>query len=367
MINSIRRSPVAGLLGTLALALVVACTSPAPASPTAASASQTTDLAALAAAAKAEGGVKYFTPTLDTGLQEMLQAFTDKYGVPVTLLQLTNAPLVERFYADLQRGEAPDVISISDPGTMQTLIDQKHIAPYETQAVHNDYPPALKTNLPYYVPQNLGFIVFLYNTNLVSAADAKKLTNWDTVFDPQWTDHFGMSDPNVVGGALNTEWISQEYLGAEQWTNQLKKLAQLHPKMYSSSGPVGSAVASGEVWVGWTADFTLDPMIAQGAPIAYGYLDPSPASTSAIALVAEGKHPNAGKLFLEWITGPEAQTLNAAKIGQAPANPKATDGRAVTRQSWFSPPKNVVTLKHPPTDAERTAFIEQFNKLVLGK
>ncbi len=109
---------------------------PAAAKPAAAS---TTDIAALAAAAKAEGGVKYFTPVLDQTLPSVFETFTAQYGVPVTMLQLTAAPLVERFYADLQRGDPPDVISLSDPGTFKQLIDQGYIEPYTPVAVATEY------------------------------------------------------------------------------------------------------------------------------------------------------------------------------------------------------------------------------------
>src|SRR3954462_7185917 len=85
------------LLTLFALALGTACSSGAAPSATVApaqSAATTTDLVALAAAAKSEGGVKYYTPVLDQTLPSVFEAFTAQYGVPVTMLQLTAAPLV---------------------------------------------------------------------------------------------------------------------------------------------------------------------------------------------------------------------------------------------------------------------------------
>ncbi len=177
-----------------------------------------------------------------------------------------------------------------------------------------------------------------------------------------------MSDPNVVGGAVNAQMTMRDHFGAATWSDvYLKRLAALKPKMYQSSGPVGNAVAAGEIVAGWTADFTLDPIIAQGAPIAYVYANPAPASYSTVGLVKQAKRSAAGRLLLEWLTSAESQSLIATKIGQVPANPKAIDGRAVTKLPWYEGPKGMVTIKNIPSDEERTAYIAEFNKVVLGK
>ena len=45
----------------------------------------------------------------------------------------------------------------------------------------------------------------------------------------------------------------------------------------------------------------------------------------------------------------------------------AQDQRIVTKQSWFSPPKNVIALRQAPNDAERAEYLAEFNRVVLNK
>ncbi|MGZ8454333.1 MAG: extracellular solute-binding protein, partial [Candidatus Binatia bacterium] len=59
-----------------------------------------------------------------------------------------------------------------------------------------------------------------------------------------------------------------------------------------------------------------------GAPIEWvPGRNPIPASTHLLGIYAHARHPNAAKLFVDFLLSPEGQSLTANVIGSYPANP----------------------------------------------
>ena len=59
-----------------------------------------------------------------------------------------------------------------------------------------------------------------------------------------------------------------------------------------------------------------------GAPIEWvPGRNPIPASTHLLGIYAHARHPNAGKLFVDFLLSKEGQSLAANTIGNYPANP----------------------------------------------
>jgi iron(III) transport system substrate-binding protein len=213
----------------------------------------------------------------------------------------------------------------------------------------------------------LGGYGLAYNTDAVTEEDAKLLTNWSTAFDERFAGRIGIPDPNFVGGFVNNLWMLKQNLPAPEYTAMLTKLGALKPRTFESTVPMNSALAAGDIAVGWSYDGTLSSQISAGAPIAVSFVEPQPVMFTLIGILEPSKNPEAARLFLDWFTSSEGQTAWANAYGTLPANPNASDGRPMVNKQWYRAPKNLVYLTEIPTPEQRAELLKEFNTLVLGR
>lgn len=320
------------------------------------------------AKAKTEGKVVFYSAAGDEKTMKAISdAFKAKYGVAIEGFQAPIAQLMERYYADAQRGEPPDVLAVSDTGTAEQLIKDDVYARHPAAGAQADYPPELLRHAPFAYPYGLIPFGVAFNTNAVGAAGASQFPDWDAVFDAKWAGKFGMPDPNAVGGALNTTWILRQTLGEAKWTALEQKLAALKPKVFTSNFPLANAVASGEVAIAYAYDAAFSGAITSGAPVQVAYPPPTPAYFGLAGVVKASKRPNAARLFMDWYTSVEGQETWSTTYGDTPANPKAKPKRVISMQSWFVAPKQIVFPKETPPQDQLKAHLAEFNRVVLGR
>ncbi len=69
-------------------------------------------------------------------------------------------------------------------------------------------------------------------------------------------------------------------------------------------------IAGGEAWVGATGEYNLYRAAKKGNPIATVFPEEGvPFVSSANAVLARAPHPNAARVFTDWLFGKEAQQL----------------------------------------------------------
>jgi iron(III) transport system substrate-binding protein len=152
--------------------------------------------------------------------------------------------------------------------------------------------------------------VIAFNTTKISKNEAPK--TWKDLLDPKWKGLVSMSNPYYAGTtAVNVACILDIY----GWDYYVK-LAKNQPFIADSHGNLETMMISGErPLIAEQNNYSVLPDINKGQPVDIAYpeegvtLSPGPAG-----ILKQAPHPNAAKLFMDYICSKEAQELIAAKF-----------------------------------------------------
>jgi iron(III) transport system substrate-binding protein len=101
-------------------------------------------------------------------------------------------------------------------------------------------------------------------------------------------------------------------LGEDYWARQ----AATKPKLFPSGAPLSDAVVRGELMIAPLLTSVVLPKKKEGAPID-GIFPPEgiPISTSAAGISRTARHPNAARLWLDWVLSDEGQAQSVRDQG----------------------------------------------------
>jgi iron(III) transport system substrate-binding protein len=217
--------------------------------------------------------------------------------------------------------------------------------------IENYLPPEASklsnASLSDYQPSGYGFPVwcskftFAYNTKLISSADAPK--SWTDLTNPKYKGDIAFSDFRLSGTALGV-LMALEQLYGEQFIMDLAKQNIVFPD--ASSSRTTQAVARGEYPISGIADpAVVAQSKSQGLPIEY--VIPSdhnvPGTCVPSGLVKKARHPNAAKLFLNFLASDDGQKVVGSITSPARAVPGAPVPREADPNLWTIVPWPSVT------------------------
>ena len=265
---------------------------------------------ALYQAAKQEGQVGWYSGVLDQPLCDAVgRAFTARYpGITVNAIKTTSQVAFQRVIEDLRGGSVQcDVFTTTDVGHMTYLIGKQLLVKYTAEAA-SGMVPALREFAQggYYQVSWVGQVVLLYNKGKVAEADAPK--DWPDLANPKWKDKLTFGSPNYSGiVGVWTVAMAQKY----GW-NYFEKLNDLNPLIGRSVDDATTVLNSGERVVAAGNPSSALRSAAKGNPLAVTY---PPSGTlvdlSPSAIIKGSKNPNAAKLLMEFLAGPEYSRILA--------------------------------------------------------
>jgi iron(III) transport system substrate-binding protein len=310
------RRPLSSALLALVLLLGLASASSRAADPGAA-------LAALVTAGKAEGSIVVDGPPVDAIRLALTESFERRYGIPVSYVASSGSA---RLRAERAAGKyLVDVIVSGSDTPLLTFLPSGWLDRIEPVLVAPDVlnPKVWKDGHLWYAdPQHTVLRVIQYvsvelavNTKLVQP---KEVSTWKTLLDPKWQGgKLLVKDPTTSGtGQSLTSYFYINF--GPDFVRKLYKDQQ--PALISDTRQAAQWLAQGSyaVWVG--ADFgQLEPFIKLGYPIAPVLPTDGPGiltgSYGLISLVNRAPHPNAAKLFVNWLAGREGEMVFAKALG----------------------------------------------------
>ena len=156
---------------------------------------------------------------------------------------------------------------------------------------------------------------FWYNTMLTKVDDAR---SYDDLLLPKWKGKVGMLDPRSGGGGAAT-WAFLLRLKGDEY---LRKLAAQDMLLSRDQRQLGDSLAKGKIamTIGLTY-YSLSPFLKAGLPI-----KPLPdmkegtyisCGSGGLSVVKNSPHPNAAKVFVNWILSKEGQEVYGKAMGQA--------------------------------------------------
>jgi iron(III) transport system substrate-binding protein len=273
-----------------------------PQAPTAAAASGVSQ--SLIDAARNEGSVVWYTSVETSVAEEVAKKFEATYsGVTVDVNRTGSERVMQRVLQEAEAGvKAVDVIHTSDAGNFVDLKNRNLLAKYVPAAVEK-YPPNLRNPDGYYFVWRSSMSVPAYNPKLISAQDAPR--TWQDLLDPRWKSKMVSAHPSYSGTIVTWEAAIIDLYQSEFLIGLARQDVML---VQSAQDPV-TKVTSGErpLAINGT-DYSYFVDKKKGNPVEPIYpTDGSPLVTSPSAVAADAPHPNAARLFTEYLFDLEAQ------------------------------------------------------------
>lgn len=275
------------------------------------------DLAALVAAARAEGEVTLYSAATENVATRVGKEFAAKYGVKVQFLRLSSTALLQRYATEAESGKIVADLILSGGSSV----------PFATQGIakgwmepiggaglpvitSGEYPKAFNRDVSAIAQIQLWELA--YNTDKVKSADAPK--DWADIVDPKYKGEFILPDPAGSDAYLEFWLLLQKKFGNAFFD----KIRAMNPRQFPSGVPAMQSLAAGEgdIQVPVTAPQTK-AMQDKGAPLAI--VRPSFTTGVEMQLMltnrAKAKAPNAARLLANWLLSAEGNKILNAEVG----------------------------------------------------
>ncbi|MFI4980152.1 MAG: ABC transporter substrate-binding protein [Nevskiales bacterium] len=274
------------------------------------------DLAELEAAARKEGTLTWYIAQVDAESAEALgRTFTKQYpGISVAVIRTTGQVAYQRLLLDL-KNNAPqcDVFSTTDISHMPLLKQRKALAYYVPQNAAGLLPEFKRlSDEGYYYVDSATNHFLIYNSQKVRAEEAPR--SWLDLLDPKWKNQVALPHPAFSGCAGVWALGLRKLYGWEYF----EKLAKNNPRIGRSFADPVTLLSAGECKVGPGPANSAFPAAEKGNPI--GIVYPSDGCSLCVAPSAvpvSAPHPNAGRLFLEWMLS-DTYSLLSIERGSEP-------------------------------------------------
>ena len=298
-------------------------------------------------AAKKEGQVVFYTALQVPVAQNLAAIFEKKYPfLKVSAIRIGSENMATRLVSEAQANAVKADIAHQSGFDFYGVLQKGVFAPYDSPE-RAAFPQNFKDEKGYWVIHNATLNVIAYNTARVAPADVPK-GFWDLT-QPKWKGQMLMDENE-------SKWMAGmvEYFGENKAMDLMRKLADQDMQFRSGHTLLATMVAAGDraIAVVAFAD-SVEGLKQKGAPIDWIAVEPLLGLSIGLALVKNAPHPNAAKLFIDFLLSQEGQQAIAA------------EGYFSPRQDVQSPimkrvPANLKVLPLSMTLAQR--YQEDFQK-----
>lgn len=257
------------------------------------------------AAAKKEGEATYYTAAA-TGHANKVKAEAEKaLGIKVNLVRLSSSLLYNRTVKEFETNvHAADIVETS---VIEHFVDMKSkgmLQPFTPTSITLYRSPEFYDAEHYWHASRIGLGAINYNKELIKGDMIPK--TWKDLLDPKYKDKLVQGHIKASGTSAILDFFLVKMYGWE-YLETLRK----HNVLTHQSCDQANLLASGERLVLLCDHQVTAPAQAQGLPIdtifpsdgVFGQVGP-------IALLTKAPHPNAGKLFIDWLTSTVGQSVH---------------------------------------------------------
>lgn len=301
----------------------------------------------LVAAARKEGRLAFYT-AMDLPVAERLgKAFEARFpGVAVRVERSGAERVFQRIGQEKGSNiHAVDVVNSSDAAHFIVWARNGWLEPYLPEDVAKHFPAQHRDPDGLFVTTRVWLSSLGYNTNLVRPEDAPK--SFADLLDPKWTGKMVKAHPSYSGTIMTATFQIARDLGWEY----LEKLSRQKIMQVQSSTDPPKKLALGERAVMADGnDYNLVQLKEDGQPVEVVYpSEGTPLISAPSGVFKSAPHPNAARLFQNWMHGLEAQQLlvDFARQFSAHALVKEKPGR--------KPLSEIKVLKDDPAGVEKAS------------
>ena len=261
----------------------------------------------LIAKAKQEGRVVYYTDLIvDQIVRPLVSGFEAKYGVKVEYARGDSQGNLLKLMGEQKAGAMQADVFAMTSG-LKPLLEANAVMKIDLEGA-KALPPEFKDPNGYWVAANYYVMTAAVNTDLVPEKDRPK--TYDDLLDAKWADKI-VWKPNDTSGAPGFIGHILRVLGEDRGMAYLRKLKEQRIKSVSASArAVLDQVIAGEYPIVLQIFNHHAALSAKkGAPAQWLTLEPVMVQTELHAMTASAPHPNAAKLFLEYMISKEGQLI----------------------------------------------------------
>jgi iron(III) transport system substrate-binding protein len=254
--------------------------------------------------AEAEGAFVLYSTDPEQGQVKLLASFNKAFPkIKTNYVRLQAGALYAKLLSERQaKSFLVDVIQISDMGMILDFQKRGGFKQYISPEMSAYKPEFKSTPEGYWTWGSVIMGGIAYNPNNVSAADAPK--TWQDLLDPKWTDAINVKVSNS-GLQHGVYYMLKPILGEDYF----KKFATQKPRAFDSYVQQYGRIIDGQDKIIMGAQYSgAIEFKAKGAPIAFVFPETGvPAVPETYGIVADGPHPNASELFMDWFLGVPGQ------------------------------------------------------------
>jgi len=277
-------------------------------------------------AAKKEGKVVVSIPASAELRQGMEERFQPKFGIQLELMVARGSPSVRKIADEHKAGiRYVDVHIGGTSSAVQGLLNENVLDPVEPYFILPEVKDAKhwwgghmwidKAGKYIYGFQAYTFANVWYNPNLLKA---EEIRSYDDLLNPKWKGKIGFLDPRTPG-AGDATW---SYLLMVKGEDYLKKMAAQDLVLGNDQRQLAEALVKGKIalTLGLT-EYTFQPFIKAGLPV-----KPLPTpregsyttgGSGNLVVIKEPPHPNATRVFVNWLLSRDGQEMFTKSLGQA--------------------------------------------------
>ncbi len=272
-------------------------------------------------AARKEGKVVWYTSLALSSSEKVAKLFETAYpGVKVEVHRTGSQRILQRMMQELQSNiRNVDVVHTSDAGHYVLLKEKKLLMRY-TPAGVDAFAAGFKDRDGFHYGLRATVNVIAYNSKMIAAVEAPR--TWKDLLDPKWRGRLVTAHPGY-SGVIATHVLALVHLNG--W-DYFKALARNKPMLVQSAVDPSGIVASGERPVAVNGgDYTFYQAKKKGNPVEIVYpKEGVPLVVSPSAITSFAPHPNAARLFTDFIFSRDVQQVLADTEGLYTGHPQVT-------------------------------------------
>lgn len=274
--------------------------------------SQTDDRAKMVESAKKEGKLIWYTSTNVTESKPLLDDFKKQYPfIKGEIFRASGEKTLNRIITEARAGRSEfDIVTISE---VDALIEAKLLTPYRSPEAKS-FIPEFKDPNGYWTAIYINYASIGYNSKMLSEKEAPK--QWEDLLDPKWKGKFAIDQEQYPWfGTLHKAW------GRERAQKYMRTLAKQDIQWRKGHTLIAQLMAAGEFPLGVIYAHRVEEMKQRGAPVEWvSTVNPIVVTVNAAGLSAKPQHPNAAKLFYDFVLSKPAQQ-RLRTLRRIPARP----------------------------------------------
>lgn len=252
--------------------------------------------------AEAEGKLMFYATFNAADSKTLIDGFKQVYPkIDAAFYRSTDSALMERILTENRAGQNLWDVVVTTSFYGHNLKKRGLLAAYDS-AERKFYRDGYKDPQATWTSSYTNYAAFGYNTRGIPKSGVPK--TYADLLKPEWKGQIGMDSRAY-------EWFGTmlKAMGEEKGLAYMRELAK-QTQLRAGRTLLAQLVAAGEFNGGLTAySQTFEVLKPSGAPVDWVYLNPVFANIHPTGIAAKAPHPNAARLFIDFVLSKRGQEL----------------------------------------------------------